>query len=160
VHDTNGDTCGVWRNGSSIVNGSVSKTGSGQHQVLVISGGGMTPANVLVPVASVPGTPIGSFTNGTLSFTLFTPDGRYFETNVVNDAANSYPAGVEYGCYTRTGTATGTITVTSCADSVDTDGGSGLSVLAGAPLAYGSVGPYIVNFGGGRYFGVRIVPGT
>jgi hypothetical protein len=162
VIDTNGATCGVWRNGTSIVDGSLSKTGSGQHQVLVISGGGMTPPNVLVPVASVPGTPIGSFTNGTLSFTLFTPEGRYLETNAVDDPARSYPAGIEAGCYTRTGTSNGQITVatTGCTGAVDTDGGSGLSALNGGPLNYQAVGNYAVDFNGGRYYGYRIVPGT
>jgi hypothetical protein len=160
VLDTNGSTCGVWRNGASIISGNLTKSSSGQNQVLVISGTGTTPSWVLVPVASVPGTPIGSFTNGTLSFTVFMPDGRYIETNVVNDPAHTYPAGIEAGCYTRTGTSSGNITVTSCADSVDTDGGSGLSVLGGAALTYQAVGDYMVNFGGGRYIGARIVPGT
>jgi hypothetical protein len=159
VLDTNGSTCGVWRNGTTTINGSLSKTGSGQHQVLVISGGGMTPANVLVPVASVPNTPIGSFTNGTLSFTVFMPDGRYLETNAVDVPGSNYAAGVEAGCYARTGTISGTITVTACAGSVDTDGNSGLSVLSGNPLAYAAVGAYAVSFGNGRYFGTRIVPG-
>jgi hypothetical protein len=159
VLDTNGSTCGVWRGGTSTINGSLSKTGTGQHQVLVISGGGITTANVLVPVASVPNTPIGSFTNGTLSFTVFMPDGRYFETNAVDVPGSNYAAGVEAGCYTRTGTSSGTITVTSCAGSVDTDGNSGLSVLNGNPLAYSAIGSYAVNFGNGRYIGTRIVPG-
>ncbi len=160
VVDTNGSTCGVWQNGSSIVNGTLTKSGSAQNQVLVISGANMTPAQVLVPVPSVPGTPIGSFTNGTLSFTVFMPDGRYLETNVVNDPAHNYSAGIEAGCYTRTGTGSGAITVTTCADSVDTDGSSGLSVLGGAALNYQAVGDYTVNFGNGRYIGTRIVPGN
>lgn len=160
VVDTNGSTCGVWQNGASVFNGTLTKSGAAQNQVLVISGTNITPAQVLVPVPSVPGTPIGSFSNGTLSFTVFMPDGRYLETNVVNDPAHNYPAGIEAGCYTRTGTTSGTITVTSCADSVDTDGGSGLSVLGGAALNYQAVGDYKVNFGNGRYIGTRIVPGT
>ena len=160
VLDTDGSTCGVWRNGISIVNGTLTKSGSGQNLVLVMSGTNMKPAQVLVPVASVPGTPIGSFTNGTLSFTVFMPDGRYLETNVVDDPAHNYPAGLEAGCYTRTGTSSGTIVVTNCADSVDTDGNSGLSVLAGSSLAYQAVGDYAVDFGNGRYVGARIVPGS
>jgi uncharacterized protein (UPF0179 family) len=159
VVDTNGSTCGMWRNGSSIVNGTLTKSGSGQNLVLVMSGANMTPAQVLVPVPSVPGTPVGSFTNGTLSFTVFMPDGHYVETNVVNDPAHNYPAGIEAGCYTRTGTSSGAITVATCTGSVDTDGSSGLSVLGGAALNYQAVGDYKVNFGNGRYIGTRIVPG-
>jgi hypothetical protein len=160
VVDTNGGTCGVWRNGSSIINGTLTKSGSGQNQVLVIAGASTTPSWVLAPVASVAGTPIGSFTDGTLSFTLFTPDGHYLEANVVNDTAHTYPAGIEYGCYSRTGTSSGNITVTSCTEAVDTDGSSGLSALGGAALAYQAVGGYTVNFGNGRYIGTRIVPGN
>ena len=160
VLDTNGSTCGVWRDDSSIVDGTLTKSGSGQNQVLVIAGTGTTPSWVLVPTASVPGTPVGSFTNGTLSFTVFMPDGRYLETNVVDDPAHSYPAGIEAGCYTRTGTSSGNIMVATCADSVDTDGGSGLSVLGGAALTYQAVGDYTVSFGNGRYIGTRIVPGN
>ncbi len=161
VHDTNGDTCGIWRSGASSLNGTLTKTGAGQSQVLTLSVGS-NPAQVLVPVASIPNTPIGSFTNGTLSFTVFTPDGRYLETNAVNVPGSNYPAGIETGCYTRTGTSSGIITVTSCSGSVavDTDGASGLSALGGGPLAYQAVGPYAVNFNSGRYYGTRIVPGN
>ena len=158
VLDTNGSTCGVWRNGASIFSGTLTKSGSGQNQVLVVSGTSITPAQVWVPVASVAGTPIGSFTDGTLSFTLFMPDGHYLETNVVNDTVHGTPAGIEFGCYARTGTSTGNITVSSCAEAVDTDGTSGLSALGSTALAYQAVGGYMVNFGNGRYMGARIVP--
>lgn len=159
VHDTNGSTCGIWRNGASSLNGTLTKTGAGQSQVLTLRVG-TNPAQVLVPVASIPNTPIGSFTNGTLSFTVFTPDGRYIETNAVNVPGSNYAAGIETGCYTRTGTSSGIITVTSCSGSVDTDGDSGLSILNGGPLNYQAVGPYALDFNGGRYYGTRIVPGT
>lgn len=162
VHDTNGDTCGLWRNGASALNGTLTKSGAGQSQVLTLRVG-TDPAQVLVPVASIPNTPIGSFTNGTLSFTVFTPEGRYLETNAVNVPGSNYAAGIETGCYTRTGTSTGIITVTTCTGApaaVDTDGTSGLSALNGGPLAYQAVGAYAVNFNSGRYFGTRIVPGN
>jgi hypothetical protein len=157
VHDTNGDTCGLWRSGASALNGTLTKAGAGQSQVLTLKVGS-TPAQVLVPVASVPNTPIG-----TLSFTVFTPEGRYLETNAVNVPGSTYPAGIETGCYTRTGTSSGAITVAACTGTpaaVDTDGTSGLSALNGGPLAYQAVGPYAVNFNSGRYYGTRIVPGN
>ena len=159
VLDTNGANCGVWRNGASVLNGSLTKTGSGQNQVLVLSGASINPPVVLVPVTSNPNELIGSFTTGDWSFLVFSPGGVYLEAHANHDPASNAPAGVEFGCYSGNASGiNGSISVVSCNGSLDTDGTAGLSSLGGAALSYSALGPYAMNFGNGRFLGFRVVP--
>jgi len=160
VTDTNGTNCGIWRNGASLVSGTLTKTGAGQNQVLVLSGGGISPPAVLVPVTSSATELYGSFTRGYLSFFVFSPGGVYLEANANHDPASNAPAGVEFGCYSGTGSASaGTIGVVNCSGSIDTDGTAGFSSLGGGALTYSALGPYAMNFGNGLFLGFRVVPG-
>lgn len=156
--DTNGTHCGVWQNGASVINGTVVKTGVGQGAVLKLTPRPGEPVVPLVPVASVANQPIGSFfdPNG-YSFIVFGDDNRYLAVHANDDPASDAPAGVEYGCYTRTGVNTGTITPTlntgTCPGAVDTDRTAGLSGLAGVAVGY-NVGPGFLVFS--QVLGLRI----
>lgn len=161
VLDTNGSTCGVWRNGASIVNGTLVKTGAGQSSVLTLTPmPGQDPVT-LVPVASETTVPAGSFVlPGSLSFLVFGNDGRYWEVNTNDDPAFNAPAGIEHGCFSFTGNLTGTLTTTldsaTCADPVDTDNTAGLSGSSGVSASYSTNTGFIIL--GNSTIGFRVLP--
>jgi hypothetical protein len=148
---------GLWGS-SSIIDGTVSKTGAGQNQVLVAYGPFNRPV-VLVPVPSIAMELAGSFGDEARSFIVFLPNGRYVHANANLNLAGSETAGVEFGCYTRTGTDNGTISVmnTGCVGAGDNNGAAGLSGL-GMSLQYRALGPYAVDFGN-LLPGSRVLPG-
>ncbi len=155
VLDTNGSSCGVWRNGASIVNGALVKTGVGQGAVLKLTPTtGTTVA--LVPVNAAPSLPTGTFfVPISSSFLWIRDDGRYIEVNAKDDPASSAPAGLEYGCYSRAGTQNGTLTPTvstaTCAGAIDTDNTAGLSGTAGVAVPY-TVNPSFIIFNSAKVF--------
>jgi hypothetical protein len=150
--DTNGD-CGLW-DGSGLA-GTVQKSGVGQGSTLTFDDGQDT--FTLLPVPSVANTFLGSFREGGIlkDFAVLDDDGHYTITHVKN-----LPAGIEYGCYTLTGTTTGTftpdVTPATCPEFVDTNGDAGLDEEDGTPFPYTVLNPYAVE-AFERVF-VRIVP--
>lgn len=146
--DTNGQ-CGLWD--SAGATGTVQKSGVGQGSTLTYLDGGDT--YTLVPTPSVANTFIGSFRQpGTTGFLILGNDGHYTVAHSANETA-----GIEYGCYTLTGTTSGTFTADpTCPGAVDTNDDAGFSDAAGTPFSYTVLNPYfVVSFE--RVF-VRIVP--
>jgi hypothetical protein len=135
--DTNGE-CGLW-DGSGI-SGTVQKSGVGQGAILTFDDGSNT--FTLEPVASIANTFIGSFREtGTSGFLILGADGHYTIAHSADD-----PAGIEYGCYTLTGTTNGTFTADpTCAGAVDTNDDAGFSDNAGTPFPYTMLSPYVVQ---------------
>jgi hypothetical protein len=149
--DTNGD-CGLW-DGTGL-SGTVQKTGVGQGSSITFDDGSDT--FTLEPVPSVANTFLGSFRQpGGPDFLVLENDGHYTVTHSTNDSA-----GIEYGCYTLTGTTSGNftpdVTPGTCAGTVDTNDDAGFSDADGTPLPYTVVNPYVV-VAFERVF-VRIVP--
>lgn len=150
--DTNGD-CGLW-DGTGL-SGIVQKSGVGQGSTLTFDDGSDT--FTLRPVPSVANTFQGSFVQagGTKDFVVLESDGHYTTAHVKNQ-----PAGIEYGCYTLTGTTSGTftpdVTPATCPDVVDTNGDAGFDDADGTPFPYTVLNPYVVE-AFERVF-VRIVP--
>jgi hypothetical protein len=164
VLDTNGSApgCGVWQGGASVIHGPVAKSGVAQDTVLVLTPTDGSVPIPLVPVASVPNRPTGSFAGvGGLSFLVFLENGRYLEAHVNQDPASNSLAGIEFGCYTRTGVNTGTITPTlntsTCPGAVDTDATAGLSGAAGTAIPF-NTGPGFLILDNGALVGIRLLP--
>jgi hypothetical protein len=126
--DTNG-SCGVWNSGAGPgTSGTLARTGTGSSTVLTF-----TPAagaqRVLQPVANTAGALVGAFnSNKSPDVLLFTGDGRFLLATTQTDPANAVliSAGIDYGCYSATGTASGVVTFTrataNCAGAVTTTG--------------------------------------
>jgi hypothetical protein len=164
VLDTNGSAtgCGVWQGGASVINGAVVKTGAGQDTVLTLTPVGNSLPISLVPVASVVNRPTGSFYGvGSLSFVVFREDGRYLLANTNNNLTDDAPAGIEFGCYVRAGTYTGTITPAinpnTCSGAIDTNNTAGLSGAAGVAVPY-TAGPGFLLLNGGESVLLRSLP--
>jgi hypothetical protein len=138
--DTNGD-CGLW-DGTGIT-GTVQKSGIGQASTITFTDG--PDSFSLVPPSSVANTFIGSFRQpGMPDFLILGTDGRYTLTHVTTE-----PTGIEYGCYTLTGTTSGTftpdVTPGTCPGFVDTNDDAGFTDADGVPSPYTAVNPYRVD---------------
>ena len=126
--DTNG-SCGFWNSGAGPgTSGTLARTGTGSSTVLTF-----TPAagaqRVLQPVANTAGALVGAFnSNKSPDVLLFTGDGRFLLATTQTDPASAVliSAGIDYGCYSATGTASGVVTFTrataNCAGAVATTG--------------------------------------
>jgi hypothetical protein len=138
--DTN-DDCGLW-DGSGIT-GTVQKTGVGQGASITFTEGADT--FTLRPVPSVANTFRGSFRvgGGLTDFVVLDDDGHYTVAHTSNDSA-----GIEYGCYALTGTASGTftpdVTPATCPGTVDTNDDAGFSDADGEVFPYTMINPYVV----------------
>jgi len=137
VIDTN-DDCGLW-DGSGL-SGTVTKTGVGQGARITFNDG--SEDFQLVPAASVANSFIGSFRQpGTTGFVVLSTDGHYTVAHTGNDSA-----GIEYGCYTLTGAASGNFTPNpTCPGSVDTNDDAGFSDNPGVAFPYTALTPYLVQ---------------
>jgi hypothetical protein len=149
--DTNGE-CGLW-DGTGL-SGTVEKSGAGQGSSLTFDDGEDT--FTLVPVPSIANTFIGSFREpGATGFVVFGNDGHYTVAHSGNETA-----GIEYGCYTLTGTTSGTftpdVTLATCPDFVDTNDDAGFNEADGTAHPYSVANPYVVE-AFERLF-IRIVP--
>lgn len=152
VLDTNGD-CGVWSGEPSSFT-AVQKTGVGQSAVLTLTNSEST--FTLTPVPSIPSSLVGSFR---LPFVydvaIFDDEGHYtITTSNSNDSGND-EMGIEYGCYSRTGTTSGTLTAEAaaavCPEFVDTNDSTGLfSPGQTAPVSfpYTLPSPYLFGIDG------------
>lgn len=144
VVDTNG-SCGVWNAAQSPsgYSGILQKSQSGQNGIIQFTSSSGT--NVGVPVPSLPSTLVGSFQVGqTPNVIMFSDSGEYLFANTQNDPQSNNPAGIEIGCYTASGSTSGTLSVTSsCSASVQTDGLAGL--LDSGPVSYSITGANTVQ---------------
>lgn len=149
--DSNGG-CGVWDSGSGAI-GTLQQTGHGQAAVLTFAPADNSKTLTLVPVAAVANTLVGSYRVPlTDNILIIGPDGHY----LVADLDSGTP-GVEYGCYTQTGTTDGNITPdisSTCKGVIKTDGNGGIT---GGPISYHIVDAYSFVGGDGSLI-FRILP--
>jgi hypothetical protein len=158
--DTNG-SCGLWNGGVANPgsSGKLQKTGLGQNAVLTFTAAGNT--YTLTPVSTGPETIVGAWVGPPATgAAVLGSDGHYLiaETNDDPDVTNDAKAGVEYGCYSFTGTTSGTLTTpaTACPGSIDTNGSAGFD--PGTNVTYTLTGPYTASFGNDDLLITRIVP--
>ena len=120
------------------------RTGAGASAVLqLITGTGTN--STLVPVASVPGTLVGAYTYGAgldQGLNILGNDGHYVNINTQTDTFSGAAAGIEYGCYTVSGSTITADTTSACSGAVVTAGTSGFTGGANA----GATGTTTLNF--------------
>jgi hypothetical protein len=164
--DTNG-SCGLWNMGPGAdSSGVLQATGMGPNRImtLTISGG---PQVVMVPVASVPGSIVGSFAPRTeQSFVVFSPSGEYLLADTQGHATPDWSAGIEYGCYTADAAESKTVTTDPTASCLL----PGKAVMPRAkisrglsnwrePVSYSLVDSNMIRArGASAYSGSRIIP--